>query len=172
MGRKVKLDQIFNTITVLTTLYGEKKRSDNRCLVEKLDEVFQGMYFGLFDPQRLAKPVDYTNLCELRDLAVKLYTFKRLSNLKVFDAQYLKDHPELGQERTIEVVLKILSEATSRLGEIYRVIQATQEGEHQSEVDDHLPLVTLLVQILQEILAGLIMNDKLCSEVLRVTNLT
>jgi tRNA A37 threonylcarbamoyladenosine modification protein TsaB len=143
VGRKVKLEQIFNTITVLTTLYAEKKKSNNRCIVTKLDAMFQQMYSGLFDPQQQVNAESLTNMCELRNLVVRLYIFKRLSNLKVFDAQFVKEHPELSQEQTIEVFLHILTHALNRLAEIYRGVQA-EDADHKL-LEDDLHMVALLV---------------------------
>lgn len=109
---------------------------------------------------------DFNNLCSIKNLILRLFMFKRLFNYKYFDTKFMEAHPEFKPDRVIEELLHILSLALPRLAEIYKALQTENPDSH---LNDHLHIVSLIVQVVQEIFVGHMMNDKLGSEIGRVS---
>ena len=90
----------------------------------------------------------------VKNLVVKLYILKKLSNMKVFDAKFLKQNPEMNLNATVIMLINILTHAINRLNEVYSQMNRTKKvnvessensQELNSLLNDDLPLLSALI---------------------------
>jgi len=80
------MDKIYSTITILLDIYAEHDPavSQRQELVQSIGELFRSQYKSLFLP---GHPIGgLANSFFLKNLIVKLFIFKKLDNMKAFDA--------------------------------------------------------------------------------------
>lgn len=135
-------------------IYSDNKNEKHAGLINKIEEMFTNMCKSLYSPSFEITSTSMMDMSIVKNLVVKLYILKKLSNMKVFDAKFLKQNPEMNLNATVIMLINILTHAINRLNEVYSQMNRTKKvnvessensQELNSLLNDDLPLLSALI---------------------------
>jgi hypothetical protein len=120
-GHKIRVDKLYNTLNTLMTIYSAEKTKDNKQLYLSLHNLLVTQTQPLFQHRNF--DWQFLDFKQLKELVVRLYIFREMSAIKIFDAQFFRQNPAFGGIAvSIENLINILNSALSRLNEIFAQI--------------------------------------------------
>jgi hypothetical protein len=176
-GHRLRLDKVYSTVTTLLWIYSFNK--DNVGISSLIESHFKTIYSPIFASNTSWS--DLKSVSDIKSLVVMLYLFKKLTNLRVFDAKFYQENATYNQVDAMANLITILTKSLNRLAEVYATINQMEEKPAKETdknsrdtnvlLNDQLILLGALIQISQEILAVQILSDKLCAQVTNLLSL-